>query len=234
MFNISFTIDIHDKKALIDGANTLLSLAGETMGAVPQKPADFVIPDPDIDASEVFGSSIDQGVAVTAPDDAVEVTPPGGVVVDINGIPWDARIHSAKKTQTKDGVWREKRGVDSALVAKITGELKAVMAIPAAPNLAAPQISGDLAPATVIEPKTIPAPPDEPVQIPTPPVTNEYTGPKTYAEFLKACAAKMSSAQISMDRINEIVAGHGVIGGLQALSARPDLIPQIWVDIDGL
>lgn len=203
MFNISFTIDIHDKKALIDGANTLLSLAGETTGVVSQKPAD-----PDIDASKVFGTSIDQGAAVTAPDDAIEITPPGGVVVDINGIPWDARIHSAKKTRTKDGAWREKRGVDSALVAKITEELKAVMAIP--------------------------APPDGPVQIPTPPAANEYAGPKTYAEFLKACAAKMSSAQISMDRINEIVAGHGVIGGLQALSARPDLIPQIWVDIDGL
>lgn len=50
--------------------------------------------------------------------------------VDKNGLPWDARIHSDPAKQTDKGVWRKKRGVDDATVAKVEAELRSIMAIP--------------------------------------------------------------------------------------------------------
>jgi hypothetical protein len=43
--------------------------------------------------------------------------------VDVNGTPWDARIHSTTKSKTKDGAWRKMRGVSdeqyNAVIAEI-------------------------------------------------------------------------------------------------------------------
>ena len=45
--------------------------------------------------------------------------------VDASGLPWDARIHSEKKTMGKDNTWRKRRGVDPALVTSVENELRA-------------------------------------------------------------------------------------------------------------
>lgn len=44
---------------------------------------------------------------------------------DVNGLPYDDRIHSGTKAKNNDGSWRNKRGVDPALLASVTAELKA-------------------------------------------------------------------------------------------------------------
>lgn len=41
-----------------------------------------------------------------------------GVLVDARGCPWLESVHSEKKTCTKDGAWRKRRGIDAAVVAK--------------------------------------------------------------------------------------------------------------------
>lgn len=51
--------------------------------------------------------------------------------VDANGIPWDKRIHARTKVIKADGTWRQKRGVDPALVEQVTAELKGGAPAPA-------------------------------------------------------------------------------------------------------
>lgn len=71
-------------------------------------------------------------------------TPPGTAVppadVDTEGITWDERIHTAKRSKLKSGVWRLKPGVDAVLVAKVKTELTlaAQAAAPANPPAAPP------------------------------------------------------------------------------------------------
>lgn len=47
--------------------------------------------------------------------------------IDSEGLPWDARIHTVKKTKNKTGDWKLMRGSDKDLVAKVKAELKAAM-----------------------------------------------------------------------------------------------------------
>jgi hypothetical protein len=64
----------------------------------------------------------------------VAVDPDGGPVnhnapaMDINGLPWDERIHASNKGTNADGSWRKRRGVDAATVAGVEMELRKVQA----------------------------------------------------------------------------------------------------------
>lgn len=74
-----------------------------------------------------------------APTAAASVTPatstPAGVVLDKDGVPWDARIHSGgtdKETgehkKNTDGRWSKRKGRDEIQAAQITKELQNLMA----------------------------------------------------------------------------------------------------------
>jgi hypothetical protein len=54
----------------------------------------------------------------------------GSAEVDVNGIPWDSRIHASTKATNKDGSWRNKPKVDPTVLADVTAQLKALMALP--------------------------------------------------------------------------------------------------------
>ena len=43
--------------------------------------------------------------------------------LDINGLPWDERIHTAKKTKKKDGAWKNTRNLDQGFIESIEKEL---------------------------------------------------------------------------------------------------------------
>lgn len=43
---------------------------------------------------------------------------------DVNGYPWDARIHSSAKSFTSKGIWKYKRGVTPDIIEKVEAELK--------------------------------------------------------------------------------------------------------------
>lgn len=45
--------------------------------------------------------------------------------LDINGLPWDERIHSSNRKKNKDGSWQKRRGVDEEVVKEVAGELMA-------------------------------------------------------------------------------------------------------------
>lgn len=87
--------------------------------------------------------------------------------VDSAGTPWDGRIHSENKTLNKDKTWRNKRGVDPAIVSQVMDELRGVSAtgVPEAarqivsqsPDVPAPAVSAPPAPPAPVAPP--PAPP---------------------------------------------------------------------------
>ena len=81
--------------------------------------------------------------------------------LDVDGIPWDLRIHTVKKTKTVKGEWKLKRGVDKAMVAQVKAELlSSVQAVPNTPVLTPP-----LSVPQVVEPAPVP------LVINTPPLT---------------------------------------------------------------
>jgi len=46
--------------------------------------------------------------------------------MDINGIPWDERIHAGSKALNKNGSWKARRGVDDSVVKSVRAELEAI------------------------------------------------------------------------------------------------------------
>ena len=67
-----------------------------------------------------------------AADVPVPPPPAPAAEVDSSGLPWDKRIHATTKTKKVDGTWKALRGVDKALIASVTAELRA--ANPKAPE----------------------------------------------------------------------------------------------------
>lgn len=59
-----------------------------------------------------------------------DAPPPPPVVVDttleldVDGIPWDARIHASTKTKTKAGIWTKLRNVNEVLYGQVHAELQ--------------------------------------------------------------------------------------------------------------
>ena len=70
--------------------------------------------------------------------------------LDINGLPWDERIHSGNRKKNKDGSWQKRRGVDEEVVKEVASELMAETA-PEMP------VTSETPAMPVAEPTTTPA-----------------------------------------------------------------------------
>ena len=140
-----------------------------------------------------------EGAAVPSPPQP-QPTPPE-TQIDADGLPWDKRIHSRTPTIKTNGRWRQKRGVDPALVAQVTAELKGE---PAQPQ---PQ------------PAAVPAPP--------PPAEVE-TLPVSFPEFMKWIVAHDPKYN-ETDALNALVAQVG-LPSIGLLAVNLEKIPTI-VDI---
>jgi hypothetical protein len=178
--------------------------------------------------------------------------------LDINGLPWDARIHAGSRERNTDGSWRVRRrpkGVEEAdwdaTLARVTAELTDLMAIPVSPGAVADAaaeealtdadvdtfvgimegITGE--PVVVAPPVTI-APPVviPPVTAVAPPITVDKPAIETFAQlmsWLTSRTPKDEAAKPAMvTRVNEILAANGLTT-LQQLGQRADLIPQVLV-----
>ena len=115
--------------------------------------------------------------AAFAPDPVTVVAPvppapqAPGIEVDAQGMPWDNRIHSGSRAKVADGSWRQKRNLDSNLLAQVEGELRATMGLPAQEPVSAPapapvSPAGAFAPAA---PEQIAPPPPPAAVVPVPP-----------------------------------------------------------------
>jgi len=127
MSKITIEISLDDIKATKALANMLTELYG---GAPPPQ----VITTEET-AKEQFGEGSEIHLATKA---LLEPPPPppdgdewpqmkNGIEVDVNGIPWDARIHSSSRKCTKEGRWAYKRGGDKAQIPIVEAQLKKVI-----------------------------------------------------------------------------------------------------------
>lgn len=244
MNQVSLTIPSDDRKALVAGATMLLTMAGK----LPEMELD--------DHHGGCGGNCDndqkpwpeaKGIAPvtsgTEPHTPAEPEQPtstgAGVELDADGLPWDSRIHSSSKAKTQKGVWKKKKGVSDDIKDKVESELRQLMAAPTTEPASSPApVTPPPAPAEPQQP--VPTPP--PADVPTPPTTEPAPvtpppaetndAPSTFAEFLKAVFAKVQSKETSIETVNEIVNKHGV-ANMQLMANRPDLIPQVWAEING-
>jgi hypothetical protein len=119
---------------------------------------------------------INNGPGAAAPADEDDSAPAATVApgeTDTSGLPWDARIHSGKKSKNADGTWRKMKGVDAGLVTAVEAELRAL----ASPNASVAPIPVPVGatPAVAPVPPAVPvsaapvAPPAAPATPPTPP-----------------------------------------------------------------
>ena len=170
---------------------------------IPSAPVDAPPPEPE--AAEVFAQK-EPTSEPKEPEAAPVVT---GAELDVNGLPWDGRIHASTKTKTVNGAWKNKRGVDKEILSKVEWELKNAMAAPETVlQEPTPAPVADIIPAAT--PEAAPAPSAAP------------GGITTFPALISAITAK------SLDPV--IVQGAITAVGLQSLpllAARTDLIPQV-------
>jgi hypothetical protein len=159
---------------------------------------------------------------------AVTLTPPPhGVEVDVNGMPWDARIHSAERTKNKDNTWRNKRGTDKSLIAAVEAELKQAMSAPPAGAVLDPSAAFGgvpVPPATVVPPTPSPAVPvAEATPVPPPPV-EPSAAMNEFARVMRVVVAKQAAGTLTTELTTQIAQQVGV-ASVRDLVHRPDLIP---------
>lgn len=197
---------------------------------VPPPPTAYIVPPPPV-------RSIAEPVAPVAP---------AGVELDKNGLPWDDRIHASSKVFVADGTWRQRRGVDKAVVAQVEAELRAIMNIPAAvippppppvnPTFAAPVPPPPPPPAPVVAITNLPtATPIASIAAPTTPVAplEVVIGPEpnAYLNLIQLVTDVISKKMITRPQVDACITGVDPSLNLQLLSKRPDLIPQIAANI---
>lgn len=147
--------------------------------------------------------------------------------LDKTGLPYDARIHSSTKAVNNDGTWRNKRGVDPALLTSVTAELRAAAAPladapPAPPSPEAaftppqqPEVQQPPAPPAPPADQAAPAPPAPPADAPpAPPAADGIT----YPSIIKAANEK----EMTYDQLNGIAVTLG-LAAFKDLVKRPDL-----------
>lgn len=154
------------------------------------------------------------------------------VELDVNGLPWDRRIHASTKTKCADGSWKKARSVDPTLVTTVEAELRVAMSAPGPvvdPEIAAAQIiASPSAPVIASPPPASPVTPEPPV-LPTPPAPTG-AGPLTFPEFLQRVTAMCASGQTTHEAVASACQKHG-LAGIPLLASRPDLVPVVAAEL---
>lgn len=180
---------------------------------------------------------------------------------DSAGLPWDGRIHQARKGVKKDGTWKIIKGCDPTLVESVTKELVARRASPtiapaqtdafppAAATGSAPPPPPPAPPVPLPPASTgataMPLPPQDaaqhlpvgagtaqvPVPVPPAPPVGAVSVSTGYRELIAKISAGTKAGKLDPTKISQIVQGHGC-PSLQALREMPHLIPLVETDVD--
>lgn len=134
--------------------------------------------------------------------------------LDVNGLPWDARIHSSSKNKNQDGTWRYTRGGDPEVRARVEAALRSMMA--------------EGAPATVESQSNDAPPPPPPVTQqqqetppPPPPLETAAPAPAENPDLLKQQAFKRLSSLTPEQRTEAL--------GLVGLATPADFLKEVKV-----
>lgn len=218
-----------DKQVLTKIANFLLELSGHAIAPVPRPspfqpteqppitPAPVPMPVPPPPVANVPRETI---ADVPRHNPFAPIAP--GVEKDLNGLPWDGRIHSRTKSKTVDGLWRYMRGIDPAVVSQVESELRQATG---APPIIEETYEAPVAPVFKGSTAGVGSGGSSATFDPTLPPTNDFP-----ALMAKATNA-VHSGKLTQARLLEIIQSFG-LPSVAVTSTRPDLIPAIMVKID--
>lgn len=142
-------------------------------------------------------------------------------VLDVNGLPYDSRIHSEGRSKNKDGSWRNKRGVDSDFLKAVEAELKGTNVAPVAP---APQPAVSLPPVAPVAFPPFAASVEEPMA----PVKNI-----TFQDFMIAFSNALGAGTHTMEGVSARLVELGVDGGMAKINDHPEIMAKVYGELTG-
>lgn len=132
---------------------------------------------------------------------------PATLGLDIEGLPWDARIHAKSQTKNADGTWRKGKNLAAGAYDGIVAELRKTHPAPApapAGNPALPNVTSagtaTIIPATVPVQGTLALPPITPPALTLPPAAPVLSA---YAQFVEFLVSHTQSVANPTGLINE-------------------------------
>lgn len=144
---------------------------------------------------------------------------------DVNGLPWDGRIHSRGKSKNVDGTWRYMRGIQDAVVAQVENELRSAVNAPRAP-------SKPTGPITITKETGITTYEEGFIDgIPAFPAPPPVEDQNDFPAFMTKITAAINSQKITQVKLIEIVKSFG-LQSVAVVPTRLDLIPAINAAID--
>lgn len=172
---------------------------------------------PIVDIEQVqasFQSTVFAEPVVVLPDEVLNVLTDeqGNVVgakamkatleIDVDGVPWDARIHSdAAEPKTQAGRWKKKRGVDTEEYDRITRELQLLASGKVGTDeLPIPQIKTEETPLVEVAPDQF-----EVATLNTPPAPEGVTIPTTHVDLMKWVATQLATQKLTSIDITEVI-----------------------------
>jgi hypothetical protein len=183
----------------------------ELAGFLPNAPGGTATVVPDAAVPAAFSAPPPPPAMPPAPPAAGTAPATNGVLLDVNKLPWDYRIHASTKTQNANGTWRYKRGVDDAEIARVEGELRSVM------SLSPP----------------LPLPPPDP-SVPSTVAVDGFTPPPrepmTFTRLMPKVTGAIKSGTLTQEHVNAVLQKYG-FPHLPAVAQRPDLLPHIHGEI---
>jgi len=121
--------------------------------------AEFLTQCATIDASPLMENQPATKVEANENNSEVDIVDlPTGDGLDIEGLPWDERIHSSNHKKTAKRKWQKRKGVDDALVIAVTAELKGGVTPDVQPKgqfAVEPALVAPVAPVAPIEPAPV-------------------------------------------------------------------------------
>ena len=161
---------------------------------------------PTFNVTELVESQVltDEPAIIVDAEQIAEQLPPAmkaTLEIDVDGVPWDARIHSdAAEPQTQAGRWKKKRGVDAEEYDRITRELQLLasgkvgtdeLPIPTLPTV---QIKTEETPLVEVAPDQFEVAAPEGAIIPT-----------THVDLMKWVATQLAAKSLETTDITEVI-----------------------------
>lgn len=146
---------------------------------------------------------------------------------DSRGFPWDSRIHQDSRNKKISGVWKNRKGIDPAIVHTVEAELEPRRQLPQPAQTSfvppiAPGAQTPIVPAGTASPVFVPPvhslPPDEPASIP------RTAQPVTIAMLMTKITQAMAAGKLTHDEMNTGLSTLGLQSMVQ-LNTQQELIP---------
>jgi hypothetical protein len=160
----------------------------------------------------------------------------GGVELDKDGFPWDARIHAESKARIADGTWRKKRNLDPTVKATVEAELRQLMGAPAAPLAPVRFDQPAFGDANTSVNAIVPPPPvagAAPVMQAAPNVAPPADARAMFVGLVGRASAAIQGGKVTQAEVAQCCAAHGV-AALPLLANRLDLVSQVAAQVDAL